>query len=131
MYTRTLFLWERNSYIWKIKMLAIFDTLFWHIIPGLKNTKQNLKNSKLKKKKLARFQFYRNVFKTMKNHFFFCKSIEDSMQKKVFPSKIRTQIWKYDKAVWKGKRLTIQANDFKLENDTIMKCIFVDKIQCS
>lgn len=34
----------------------------WHIIPGLKNTKQNLKNSKLKKKKLARFQFYRNVF---------------------------------------------------------------------
>lgn len=131
MYTRTLFLWERNSYIWKIKMLAIFDTLFWHIIPGLKNTKQNLKNSKLKKKKLARFQFYRNVFKTMKNLFFFCKSIEDNMQKEVFPSKIRTQIWKYDKAVWKGKRLTIQANDFKLENDTIMKCIFVDKIQCS
>lgn len=131
MYTRTLFLWERNSYIWKIKMLAIFDTLFWHIIPGLKNTKQNLKNSKLKKKKLARFQFYRNVFKTMKNHFFFCKSIEDSMQTEVFPSKIRTQIWKYDKAVWKGKRLSIQANDFKLENDTIMKCIFVDKIQCS
>lgn len=130
MYTRTLFLWERNSYIWKIKMLAIFDTLFWHIIPGLKNTKQNLKNSKLKKKKLARVQFYRNVFKTMKNHFF-CKSIEDSMQTEVFPSKIRTQIWKYDKAVWKGKRLSIQANDFKLENDTIMKCIFVDKIQCS
>lgn len=102
----------------------------WHIIPGLKNTKQNLKNSKLKKKNLARFQFYRNVFKTMKNHFF-CKSIEDGMQKEVFPSKIRTQIWKYDKAVWKGKRLSIQANDFKLENDTIMKCIFVDKIQCS
>lgn len=24
----------------------------WHIIPGLKNTKQNLKNSKLKKKNL-------------------------------------------------------------------------------
>lgn len=56
--------------------------------------KYKTKFKKLKteeKKKLARFQFYRNVFKTMKNHFF-CKSIEDGMPKEVFPSKIRTQI---------------------------------------
>lgn len=26
----------------------------WHIIPGLKNTKQNLKNSKLKEKKACK-----------------------------------------------------------------------------
>lgn len=26
----------------------------WHIIPGLKNTKQNLKNSKLKEKKTCK-----------------------------------------------------------------------------
>lgn len=102
----------------------------WHIIPGLKNTKQNLKNSKLKKKNLqdsSSIEMYLKQWKII----FFCKSIEDGMQIEVFPSKIRTQIWKYDKAVWKGKRLSIQANDFKLENDTIMKCIFVDKIQCS
>lgn len=102
----------------------------WHIIPGLKNTKQNLKNSKLMKKNLqdsSSIEMYLKQWKII----FFCKSIEDGMQIEVFPSKIRTQIWKSDKAVWKGKRLSIQANDFKLENDTIMKCIFVDKIQCS
>lgn len=103
----------------------------WHIIPGLKSTKQNLKNSKLKKKTLQDSSSIEMYLKQWKIIFFFCKSIEDGMPKEVFPSKIRTQIWKYDKAVWKGKRLSIQANDFKLENDTIMKCIFVDKIQCS
>lgn len=100
----------------------------WHIIPGLKNTKQNLKNSRKKNlQDSSSIEMYLKQWKII----FFCKSIEDSMQTEVFPSKIRTQIWKYDKAVWKGKRLSIQANDFKLENDTIMKCIFVDKIQCS
>lgn len=103
----------------------------WHIIPGLKNTKQNLKNSKLMKKNLQDSSSIEMYLKQWKIFFFFCKSIEDSGQKEVFPSKIRTQKRKYDKAVWKGKRLSIQANDFKLENDTIMKCIFVDKIQCS
>lgn len=64
----------------------------WHIIPGLKNTKQNLKNSKLKKKKLARFQFYRNVFKTMKNHFF-CKSIEAKRSFPIKDTNANMKIW--------------------------------------
>lgn len=42
----------------------------WHIIPGLKKYKTKFKKLKTEEKKLARFQFYRNVFKTMKNHFF-------------------------------------------------------------
>lgn len=59
----------------------------WHIIPGLKNTKQNLKNSKLKEKKIARFQFYRNVFKTMKNHFFFLQVYRRWYANRSFPIK--------------------------------------------
>lgn len=42
----------------------------WHIIPGLKNTKQNLKNSKLKKKKMQDSSSIEMYLKQWKIFFF-------------------------------------------------------------